>query len=139
MPAVLKSLKVDLERETKGDWVPALNIPGARFKVSSLHSPAFQTANELMTMRLARKYKGEPVPPEVRTAESGKLYAQHILHDWDGLDEKYSPELALACLTDPAYRPLIAEVIACASRLGEPDVEYVEAEEKNSGAPSATS
>lgn len=139
MSAVLKSLRVDLDRESKGDWVDSLNIPGARFAVSSLHMPAYQTALEIMTMRLQRKYKSAPVPPEVRVKENGKLYAEHILHGWEGLDEPYTPDLALQCLTDPAYRPLITEVINCALRLGEPDVEYLEEEEKNSDAPSAGS
>lgn len=131
MSAVLSSLKADLEKEERGDWMPSLNIPGVSFKVSSLHVPGFQRAQELLTMRLARKYKGEPVPAAVRAKELGRLYAEHILHDWQGLDEEYSKERALEVLSDPSYRQLTAEVLACAARMGEVDIEYTEGEEKN--------
>jgi hypothetical protein len=137
MPAKLSSLRVDLEREKDGDWVASLVYPGVEYHVSSMHTPAYQRDLELMTMRLARKYKGAPVPPEERAVESGKLYARHILHGWRGLDVEYTPEVALETLTDPAFRPLTGDIITCSMRLGEPDVEYLKAEEGNSAAPSA--
>ncbi|TIX70074.1 MAG: hypothetical protein E5V25_10635, partial [Mesorhizobium sp.] len=78
MTIKLSSVKADLAREEKGDWIPSLDIPGAEFNVSSLHLPAYQTALALMEQRLARAYKGMPVPATIRTVEVGKLLHKHI-------------------------------------------------------------
>lgn len=135
----LTSLKADLEKELAGQWMPSLALPGVEFNVSSLHVPAYVTARDLMTMRLARKYKGEPVPSAERTSAIGKLYAKHILHGWRGFDVEYTPETALEVLTNPEYRLVVAEVESCAARLGEPDIEFLRDTEKNSAPPSAGS
>ncbi|TIR34575.1 MAG: hypothetical protein E5X35_07630 [Mesorhizobium sp.] len=139
MTIKLSSLKADLAREEKGDWMPALDIPGVEFNVSSLHLPAYQTALALMEQRLARSYKGAPVPTTIRTVEVGKLLHKHILHDWRGFDEPYSPELAREMLCEPEGRNFIAAVQNCAAMISLTDVEFVEDAGKNSERPSATS
>lgn len=131
MAVKLSSLKADLRREATGDWVPYPDWPGVRFNVSSLHLPAYTTDRDLLFQRLARKYPGQPVPEQERTVELGKLYAQHLLHDWDGLDVAYAPEVAKQTLSDPEYRNVISAVQWCAGKLSDVDVEFVEDAAKN--------
>ena len=137
MTVKFSSLKADLEREAKGDWIDYEEWPGAAFNVSSLHLPAYQTARDLMFKRLAKIYKGTIVPQTVMSAELGKLYAKHILHGWRGFDVTYSADIALEMLSDPEYRNVVAAVEYCAGKVSDIDVEFVEEEAKNSGKPSA--
>ncbi|ODA94989.1 hypothetical protein BFX40_20390 [Mesorhizobium sp. SEMIA 3007] len=138
MTIKLSSVKADLSREEKGDWIPSPDFPGVEFNVSSLHLPAYQTALTLMEQRLARAYKGVPVPPHIRTVEVGKLLHKHILHDWRGFDEPYSEEVASGMMCEPEGRNFIAAVQNCAAMVSLTDVEFVEEAGKNSSRPSAT-
>jgi hypothetical protein len=138
MTIKLSSLKADLAREEKGDWIASIDIPGAEFNVSSLHLPAYQTALALMEQRLARAYKGTPIPQHVRTVEIGKLLHKHILHDWRGFDTPYSEEIAREMLCEAEGRNFIAAVQNCAAMLSLTDVEFEEDAGKNSGKPSAS-
>lgn len=137
MVVKLSSLKADLAREEKGDWIEFPDWPGVEFNVSSLHLPAYQTARDLLFKRLARQYKKTPAPAVVLTTEIGKLYAKHILHGWRGLDVDYSPERAAEILSDPEYRNVVAAVEYCAGRVSETDIEFIEDEVGNSAKPSA--
>jgi hypothetical protein len=132
----LSSLKADLAREEKGDWIEYPDWPGVEFNVSSLHLPAFTVARDLMYQRLARIYKKKPIPETVTTAELGKLFAQHILHGWRGLDVDYSPATAAETLSSPEYRNVVSAVQWCAAKVSDIDIEFVEEAEKNSGKPS---
>lgn len=138
MAVKLSSVKVDLEREEKGDWIPSPDIQGVEFNVSSLHLSAYQTALALMEQRLAKTYKGSPIPPAVRTVEVGKLLHKHILHDWRGFDLPYSKDLAREMMCEPEGRNFIAAVQNCAALVSLTDVEFVEDAGKNSERPSAT-
>lgn len=133
----LSSVKVDLARETKGDWVPSLDIPGAEFNVSSLHLPAYQVALGQLDQRLSRQYKGH-TPPNVRIVEVGKLLFKHILHDWRGFDVPYSADAAREMMFEPEGRDFIAAVQNCAAMISLRDVEYVEDAAKNFERPSET-
>lgn len=142
MTVKLSSLKADLAREEKGDWVDFPDWPGVSFNVSSLHLPAYQTARDQLIQIAARKAKikvkpGEKKEPFNFTTELGKLYAKHILHGWRGLDIDYSPEFAREILADLEYRNVIAAVEWCAGKISEIDVEFIEDEVKNSEKPSA--
>lgn len=137
MTIKLSSLKADLTREAKGDWVDFPDWPGVSFNVSSLHLPAFTIARDLMFQRLARTYKKKPVPKDVLSSELGKLYHAHILHGWRGLDVPYSPEKAGEILPDPEYRNVVAAIEWCAGTLSEVELEFVEEAEKNSERPSS--
>lgn len=139
MTIKLSSLKVDLDRERKGDWMPSAEFPGARFLVSSLHLPAYQTALHLLEQAWARKYKLDPVPADVRTVGIGKLLHEHILHDWDGFDVPYSKETATEMLCVPEGRNFIASVQNAAAMISLTDAEYLGDEVKNSASPSAKS
>lgn len=138
MTIKLASLKADLELEAKGEWVDYPEWPGVAFNVSSLNTPAYATARDLLVQRMARKHRGKTPPIDVMTTEAGKVYCKHILHGWRGLDVEYDPETALATLSDPAYRDVVAAVEWCAGQVARRDVEFVEAASKNSDAPSAS-
>lgn len=131
------SARVDLTDEAKGEWVPSRAFPGVEFLVSSIQLPSFVTARDLLLQRLARKYKGLPVPLDVKHAELGQLVAKHILHGWRGFDEEYTPELAVSSLRDREFRDLLSDVELCAASVGEANVQFVEDELGNFGAPSA--
>lgn len=133
---MLSSLRVDLEREKKGDWVPYPLWGGkVRFNVSALTLPAYETARDLMYKRLAKEYP-DGIPKDVLLVELGALYHEHILHDWDGLDVTYSPDVARATLTNAEYRAVISAVEWCAAKLSDVDVKFTKAEEGNSSPPS---
>ncbi|MEH7903997.1 hypothetical protein V7794_22640 [Rhizobium laguerreae] len=134
----LTSLKADLEREKKGDWIPFPDWEGVKFNVSALTMPEYETARGLMFQRAGKIYGDAPVPTEVINAELGALYAEHILHGWEGLDEEYTPEVALATLSDPEYRVLVQAVGWCAAKISQIEVAYTAAEEGNSSPPSVT-
>jgi hypothetical protein len=136
MTVKLASLKADLSREEKGDWVEFPDWPGVEFNVSSLHLPAFTVARDLMYQRMARLYKKKPIPKDVLSGEIGKLFLKHILHGWRGLDVQYSPAKAEEVLTAPEYRNVVAAVEWCAGKISDLDIEYVEDAEKNSAASS---
>ena len=137
MTIKLSSVKADLAREEKGDWIAYPDWPGVEFNVSSLHLPAYQTARDLLLQRLARKYQRKPTPRTEMTVEHGKLYAEHILHGWRGLDVEYSPETAREILSNPEYRNVVAAIEWCAAQVSDVALEFVEEAGKNSARPSA--
>jgi hypothetical protein len=137
MTVKLASLKADLQREEKGDWIEYPDWPGVEFNVSSLHLPAYTVERGLMFQRLGRIYKKKPIPPHVLSTEMGKLYHKHILHGWRGLDVEYTHELAGQILADPEYRNVVAAIEWCAAKVSDVEVEFVEDQEKNSAPPSA--
>ncbi len=138
MTVKLESLKADLELESEGEWIDYPDWPGASFYVRSLETPAYKIARDMLVQKLVRRFKGKPIPPEVTSKEYGRLYAEHILRGWRGFDAKYTPDVAMQTLTDPAYRKMVAAVEWCAAQVGDAEVEFVEDAEKNSGQPSAT-
>jgi hypothetical protein len=131
MTVKLASLKSDLEREEAGDWIDYPDWPGVAFNVSSLHKPAYVMARDVLLQRLARQHKGKPVPVTVSSPKIGKLYAEHLLHGWRGLDVPYSPEVAMETLSDPAFRSIVNAVEYCAQQVSVIDAEWVEDAEKN--------
>lgn len=137
MTVSLKSVRVDAEREAKGDWIQSLDIPGVEFKVSSLHLPAYQVALAQVEQRLVRQAKGNPVSPKDRVPEVGKLLHKHILHDWKGFDEPYSSDAALFMMSSYEGRDFIAAVQNCAALISLRDYQFVSDAGPNSDAPSA--
>lgn len=141
----LSSLKANLKRQHKGDWVPYEPWPGVRFNVSSFSSPAYRHAMQIAAEKAAKDFKpvSEVTVEEFALREknlheqNGDLYAEHILHGWEGIDEDYSPERARELLTDPEFEALNLAVRHCALKLAEINAEFVEQAEKNSPAPSA--
>lgn len=135
----LRSVKAaPVEQDKKGTWQESIDIPGARFKVSSLHHPDYQAELGMLEQKWAREYPGKPVPQTVRVPAVGRLLLEHILHDWSGFDEAYSPELAAEMMSSYEDRILISAVQNCAAMAGMGKFEFVKDEAKNSGRPSAT-
>ena len=145
MVVKLSSLRADLEKERKGTWQQALSIipdPDVKFLVSSIHLPAYTTARNIAFQRLSRIHKGN-VPDDAVVVEVGRLFAEHIVHDWQGLASDdgepipFSKDLALKLLSDPANRELVRAIEQCAGEAARIDVQFVEDQVKNSGKPSA--
>ena len=139
MVTKLESLRADLERERAGSWQQALHIipdTDVKFLVSSIHLPAYTVARNLTFQRLARIHKNN-VPDDVVMAEVGKLFAEHILHGWQGFDVDYSKVTALKILSDPANRELIKAIEYCAGEAGRIDIEFAAESVPNSERPSA--
>lgn len=136
MTIKLASLKADLKREEKGDWIAYPDWPGVEFNVSSLNLPAFAAARTMEVQRLSIVHKGN-IPPDVMTTTTGKLLDKHILHGWRGLDETYSPARASEVMSDAAYRPVINAVLWCANEISAIEVKFADEDVKNSEKPSA--
>ena len=133
----LASLKADLAREAEGDWVDYPDWPGVSFHVSSTRSEPFITQRDLLLKQMtARNKPVAPGDPEMARG-IGRLYCEHVLHGWKGLDIEYSPEVALETLTDVAYRDVLSAIDWCAQKLTKISVEFVGAAVKNSVASSA--
>ena len=137
MTVKLTSLKHDLDREKKGDWVPYPTWPGVKFKVSALTVPAYETARDLLMQKLQAEYKTDRIPSEILMPRLGELFATHILHEWEGFDEPYSPSVAQKILMDPSYPDMVEAVEWCAKKVAEVRVQFVERDVKNSEKPSA--
>jgi hypothetical protein len=135
-PVKLSSLKADLAREKKGDWVAFPDWPGVEFNVSSIHLPEYVAARALLFQRLNVVHKNN-IPQDVMTAEIGGLMNTHLLHGWRGFDIEYSAQAAAEVMGDPAFREVVAAVQWCASELGKIEVGFAETETKNSGKPTA--
>lgn len=135
----LSSIRADLDRERQGDWVDSRQWPGVRFCVRALTTPAYQIRRDALVQKLTRKNKGKPIASDDLAQHLGKLYAEEILLNWDGIDVPYSPEKAMELLTDPAWRELVNEIEYCAGTLASVDAEFVEDQLGKSEKPSAPS
>lgn len=119
----------------EGEWVPASDpaLEGVELRVRPVNYGPFQQALQLATAKLSRKYPGnKTVPPEESDRLNGELYAEHLLLDWRGFDEPYSPSLARQYLTAPAMHVLRNEVRFCAAVAARANVEFVETAAGNS-------
>ena len=132
----LASLLANAERERDGEWGgaihPELAAGGVRFKVRSLRYGPFQADLKQANLRFSRKYQNKPIPPEEAAKVDGELYAKHLLLDWDGFDEPYSPARAHELLILPAAHLLRTEIQALAEVVARTEVEFVEAVAGNS-------
>ena len=137
MTVKLSSLKANLTREIEGDWVPYPVWKGVRFRVSSFNKPEYKTALDELNQRIMKKSGGAMPSIDEMRPHYAKLYVDQILHEWEGFDVEYSPEEAVARLSDPEYRDLFGAVEWCANQMARIDVEYVEGAAKNSVPPSA--
>ncbi len=135
----LSSLRADLEREAKGDWVESIKFPGVSYLVSALTKPSYLIKRDNAFKTLVRKHKGKTVPQADSSPVLGKLYVDEILHDWKGFDVPFTRDTALEILTDPAYREVVSDIEYCAGTLSEVEAEFIEDAAKNSEKGSAPS
>lgn len=140
MAIKLTSLRADLKRENEGDWVDIPELPGLRLKVRGGAYGPYQAAKSIVEGKWARRYGRNPVPVEELLRENGRLYAEFILVDWQGLDdggEPVSVEQARDILTDPAFRDLHEHIRYAMLMVSQTEAEFVEDAAKNSSASSA--
>lgn len=137
MTIKLRSVAADVSQEKKGMWIPSADFPGVEFLVSSLYSPEYETARDLLLQRLGAQFKGATIPTETLLPRLGALYAEHLLHGWRGFDEDYSSEVATELLGQFQYRDLIKAVEWCAGQVTRINFQFVEQDAGNSGKPSA--
>lgn len=133
----LDSIKRDLRRETDGEWQTVPEWDGVKLLVRSLNCVDYRNARDILMSKMTRRLNRIPTGPEL-DAELPKLYARFLLRGWEGFDQPYSPELAMTMLTNPEFGELADKVVQCAARVGQVDVEFIEAAAKNSEPPSAT-
>lgn len=134
----LSSLRADSEKQKNGDWVDSGSLPGVAYLVRSTNFPPYQIAVNSARMRFQRKYGVKPVPDDVFCETHGRLIVEHVLLGWRGIDTPYTAEVGIDTLTDPGFQNILGDVMACASRVGESEIEFADELAKNSEAPSAT-
>lgn len=131
MAIKLQSTKADLARENEGDWVDIPELPGVRLKVRGNNYAPYQMAKSVVEARWARRYAREPVPPDILLRENGRLYAEHILVDWEGFDVPYDAGLARETLLDPGFRTLHEHIRYAMQQVSETDAVFVEDTARN--------
>lgn len=127
----LESLRADLAAQTEGQWQPT-PWPGVRFRVRSIEYEPYKQARDRERERLAVQYVNVPIPDSVWHPILGRLLAEFILLEWDGLDQPYDPDQACEELRRMDAKALRDIVITCAARVGIRELEFVVALEKNS-------
>jgi len=142
MTVKLTSLKVDIAKERDGEWIDLPTLPGVALLVRGTNYGPFQAEKDIIEQKWLRKYKGKPVPPEVKFEANGELYAKHILLGWRGFDVTWTPEIGRETLLDPEFRELQDHVRYAMGMVGIAQVEFLEegdeAAVKNSAGPSAS-
>jgi hypothetical protein len=141
----LKDFRRDLKAEVDGEWNAASELgfddktgKPIELLTRSIHYAPFKMDLRQTQMRLARKY-GDEVPPDVEDMENGRLYATHLLLGWRGIEEPFTPALALEELTRVDARDFRDATVACARVVGKRRAKQVEAIAGNSGGGSASS
>lgn len=131
----LSSLLVDVPAQSAGQWQPG-PWPGTRFRVRSTEYEPYKREREQEIERLAAIHGGGTLPDAVWLPVLGRLLAQHILLEWDGLDVPYDAEVARDTLRAIDGGLLRGAVITCGQRVGIREVQFVTVLEKNFAAPS---
>lgn len=121
------------------EWVDLIDVPGAKMQVRPLDYTPYQIARDTLFQRFGRKYGRKPIPRKELLPALGRLYAEHILVNWEGFDEPYSQGLAAEKLGDWNWRKLISQVEWAASTLSDVNAEFLEDAGKNSEQLSAIS
>lgn len=127
----LDSIRVNVTAERDGEYIAIPDWEGVKLGVRSLEYPPYKIAIDQLVQRYARRYKGKPVPPDVRDADVGGLLAAHILFGWEGIDPPYTAEFAKEFLTDSTGRELSKQVLWAAGQVAEVEAEFTEAAIKN--------
>lgn len=130
----LRSLRADIDKRRGGDWQDYQGeLPvKVRMKVRGLDFPEFTTAREEALRALRSRHGAAVIPPDELTKVMGELYAEHILLDWEGFDEPYSPVVAREILSDPGYADTVTSImIWCATKVGAARAETIEVAKGN--------
>ena len=108
------SLKLDLDAVDNGKWVGDIpDLEGVRFRVRGTEYLPYQKAMRNAMMTTGRRQRlQQTVDMDKFTAVQGRLVSEHLLLDWDGIEDDdgaafpCTKEAALEAMTDRAYRPL---------------------------------
>jgi hypothetical protein len=133
----LDSLRVDLKAQSDGQWQPA-PWPGVRFRVRSIEFEAYTNERDRERERLAAQYlSGANIPNGVWSGVLGRLLAEHILLEWDGISPAYDTDVAYDVLTAADGTAMRDAIVKAAQRVGVRELEFVAEVEKNSAGASA--
>jgi hypothetical protein len=69
----LDSIRVNVTAERDGEYISIPDWEGVKLGVRSLEYPAYKIALDQLVQRYARRFKGKPVPPDVRDADVGAI------------------------------------------------------------------
>lgn len=127
----LDSIRVNVSAERDGEFIAIPDWDGVKLGVRSLEYPPYKIALDQLVQRYARRFKGKPVPPDVRDADIGGLLADHILFGWEGIDPPYTPEFAHDFLSDTSGRELAKQVLWAAGQVAEVQAEFTADAVKN--------
>jgi hypothetical protein len=128
----LSSLRVDIKREREGEWVTSKQFEGISYQVRSTNSPEYVSAQQKSLRAIQVLIRdNKPIDQDKLHADEARIVVQYLLLAWKGLDEEFSEEVALTELVEPAARPLLNDIIECASRVGRNELEYIEQDAKN--------
>jgi hypothetical protein len=132
----LSSLTIDSDPESS--WVDVTSHPsiegdivGLRFKVRPLNHKPYSTGAAAFLQKLSVEYGSTLVPDEISSVGLGKLFVEHILTDWEGMEFDYSSEAALLYMTDQKYRVIQDMLYNAAASLTKKKLEYLDTETKN--------
>lgn len=134
----ITDLTADLETENEGDWVTWPKYQTVSAKVRSVHNPDYERARAQSMQDLQRFYSGGDVPTDASRVATGKLFIDHILLDIRGLTDddgnelKLTPELARSIMLDRKYRPIADFVVWAANRVGNRELQQLQADMGNS-------
>lgn len=115
----LSELKLDLEAVDGGAWVRGIpDLEGVAFRVRGTEYEPYQKAMRAALATQGRRQRLQNQLDMGKFAEiQARLTAEHLLTDWDGLEEDpvgdvpgakipYTLALALEMMTNRAYKPL---------------------------------
>jgi hypothetical protein len=127
----LDSIRVNITAERDGEFIAIPDWEGVKLGVRSLNYPPYKIALDQLIQRYARRYKGKPVPPDVRDADVGRLLAEHILFGWEGIEPDYTADVAKEFLGDETGRELASKVLWAAGQVAEVQAEFTGEAVKN--------
>lgn len=128
----LGSLAVDLKREREGEWVDSRAFEGVAYFLKSTNAPDYTSVIRKAARTMTQAIRdGKEISEDKSFAEEGERICEHLLLGWKGFDIEYTPDGARETLKDPAYRPLLNDIMMCADRVGRKQIEFVEEDAKN--------
>ncbi len=128
----LSSTRVDLRREREGEWIASKTFEGVSYHVRSTNSPDYVSAQQKQMRSLQAKIRDKrELDQDEMHAEEANIVVDCILLGWNGFDQDYTADLALEELRNPQSRPLLNDIIECASRVGRNELETIEVDVKN--------
>jgi hypothetical protein len=106
--AKLSSVRSDPDLESKGVWC---TFEGSmKFLIARSGNPAYNERLRRLREPLIQNIRARDIDPEKIEAVVRECIAHHVLLDWQNVEDdkgepiRYTPEVGLKVLADPAYR-----------------------------------